>query len=247
MDWNDRGLVIGIRRLGETSVILEVMTERHGRHLGVVRAGRSRAMQPTLQQGNSLELIWRARLEEHIGVFAVEADDLRAGRLMASQMALQGLHWLSALLRLLPERDPHTRLYAMADALAAHLDNPNVAPELMVRFEMAVLADLGFGLDIATCAISGSRDELAYVSPKSGRAVGRAAGAPWADRLLPLPAFLSNWVDAGAVSDADVEAGLRLTWHFLRRDLFGPRGLESLVAVREIFAREVRRALENQR
>ena len=244
MDWSDRGLVIGVRKHGETSVILEVMTENHGRHLGVVRSGRSRAMQPTLQQGNRLALAWRARLEEHIGAFVVEADDLRAGRLMASQMALQGLHWLSALLRLLPERDPHAGLYAMADALADHLDDPEIAPELFVRFELALLQELGFGLDLSVCAASGVREDLAWVSPKSGRAVARAAGAPWADRLLPLPAFLSEDVTAGAVTAADVEAGLRLTWHFLRRDLFGPRGLEELVRSREIFAREARRGAE---
>ena len=242
MEWSDRGLVIGLRKHGERSVILDVMTEGRGRHLGVVRSGRSRAMQPTLQQGNRLHLTWRARLDEHIGAFLVEADDLRAGRLIASQMALQGLHWLAALLRLLPERDPHPKLYAMADALAAHLDDPVIAPELIVRFELALLADLGFGLDLTECAVSGSRENLVYVSPKSGRAVAREAGAAWADRLLPLPAFLLEDVTAGPVSPAEVEAGLRLTWRFLRRDLFEPRGLQDLVQSREIFAREAQRA-----
>ena len=244
MDWSDRGLVIGVRKHGESSVILEVMTEAHGRHLGVVRSGRSRAMQPTLQQGNSVTVAWRARLEEHIGAFVVEAHDLRAGRLMASSMALHGLHWLSALLRLLPERDPHLHLYAMADALAAHLDDPEIAPELLVRFEVAMLGELGFGLDLESCAISGAREDLAWVSPKTGRAAAREAGAPWADRLLPLPAFLAADVTAGSVISDDVEAGLRLTWHFLQRDLFAPRGLESVAQSRENFAREARRARE---
>ena len=243
MDWTDRGLVIGVRKHGETSVILETMTQAHGRHLGVVRSGRSRAMQPTLQLGNTVSLAWRARLEEHLGMFTVEPDDLRAGRLMASPMALQGLHWLAMLLRLLPERDPNPGLYDMAEAVAAHLDDPAVAPELIVRFEIAILADLGFGLDLESCAVSGAADDLAWVSPKSGRAVSRAAGAPWADRLLALPAFVSAPAGAERASLDDMEAGLRLTWHFLRRDLFEPRGLDAATGCREIFAREARRAL----
>lgn len=244
MDWSDRGLVIGLRKHGETSVILEVMTERHGRHLGVVRAGRSRSMQPTLQQGNSVNLAWRARLEEHMGAFVVEADALRAGRLMTSPMALQGLHWLSTLLRLLPERDPHEGLFAMAEALAETLDDSTLAPELVVRFELALLAELGFGLDLDVCAATGAREDLVYVSPKSGRAVAREVGAPWADRLLPLPAFVADEPGARRLTLDEIEAGLRLTGHFLRRDLFEPRGLMEALQSREFFAREARRASE---
>ena len=241
MDWSDRGIVIGLRKHGETSVILEAMTESHGRHLGVVRAGRSRSMQPTLQPGNSVNLVWRARLEEHMGVFNIEADRLRAGRLMASPMALQGLHWLAALLRLLPERDPHAGLFAMAEAIADHFDEAALAPELVVRFELAILAELGFGLDLERCAATGSRENLVYVSPKSGRAVSRGAGAPWADRMLVLPEFVSR--EAGVQPPAaELEAGLRLTAHFLRRDLFEPRGLAEAMAARDAFAREALRA-----
>lgn len=241
MDWSDRGIVIGLRKHGETSVILEVMTENHGRHLGVVRSGRSRAMQPTLQPGNTVNLVWRARLEEHMGMFAVEGERLRAGRLMASPMALQGLHWLAALLRLLPERDPHAGLFAMAEAIADHFDEAALAPELVVRFELAILAELGFGLDLDSCAATGVREDLVYVSPKSGRAVSRTAGAPYADRMLPLPAFISAEAGAAGTSMEEMEAGLRLTGYFLRRDLFEPRGLMDAMASRDIFAREARR------
>jgi len=242
MDWTDRAIVIGLRKHGETSVILEAMTENHGRHLGIVRSGRSRTMQPTLQPGNSINLVWRARLEEHMGVFVVEADNLRAGRLMASPMALQGLHWLAALLRLLPERDPHAGLFAMAEAIAEHFDEAALAPELVVRFELAILAELGFGLDLESCAATGLRDDLVYVSPKSGRAVSRDAGAAYADRMLPLPLFIGR--EAGGASAEEWEAGLRLTGHFLRRDLFEPRGLMETMASRDLFAREARRAAE---
>ncbi|MFV0281431.1 MAG: DNA repair protein RecO [Rhodoblastus sp.] len=242
MDWLDRGIVIGLRRHGETSVILEAMTENHGRHLGVVRSGRSRALQPTLQPGNSVSLAWRARLEEHLGAFNVESDCFRAARLMSSPMALQGLHWLAALLRLLPERDPHAGLFAMAEALADHLDDAMLAPELVVRFELAMLAELGFGLDLEVCAATGGREDLVFVSPRSGRAVSRAAGAPWAERLLPLPEFIGQEAGRGKTTFSDMEAGLQLTGYFLRRDLFEPRGLHDAMAVRDQFAREARRA-----
>lgn len=242
MDWSDRGIVIGLRKHGETSVILEAMTENHGRHLGVVRSGRSRSMQPTLQPGNSVNLVWRARLEEHMGAFAVEGDRLRAGRLMASPMALQGLHWLAALLRLLPERDPHAGLFAMAEAIVDHFDDCALAPELVVRFELAVLAELGFGLDLESCAATGAREDLVYVSPKSGRAVSRTAGAPWAERLLPLPDFIAREAGTEDVSSDSLAAGLRLAGYFLRRDLFEPRGLADAMASRDSFMREALRA-----
>lgn len=239
MDWSDRGLILGARKHGETSVILEAMTQSHGRHLGVVRGGRSRAMQAALQPGNRVALVWRARLEDHLGVYTVEPDAMRAGRLIGSPMALHGLQWLGALMRLLPERDPHAGLYEMADTLAERLDDPNLAPELMVRFELAVLAELGFGLDLESCAATGAREDLVYVSPRSGRAVGRAAGEPWRDRLLPLPVFLHAAAASAAVPSEDIDAGFRLTGHFLRRDLFEPRGARE-PASRESFIRAAR-------
>jgi DNA repair protein RecO (recombination protein O) len=222
MEWSERALVLGVKKHGETSVILEVMTRDHGRHVGVVRAGRSKTMQPVLQAGNEVAVTWRARLEEHIGAFAVEPLTLRTHLLMADVRALHGVNWLSGLLRLLPERDPHQNLFEMAAALLAHLGDP-LAPNLFVRFELALLAELGFGLDLEKCAATGATDDLIYVSPKSGRAVSRDAGAPWAERLLPLPAFLRGALDAQASLD-DVRAALRLTGYFLDRDVFAPRG-----------------------
>jgi DNA repair protein RecO (recombination protein O) len=240
MDWRDRGLIIGVRKHGETSIILEVLTELHGRHLGLVRGGRSRAMQPVLQAGNSIDVTWRARLEEHLGTFIVEGERLRAAHLMQSALGLHGLHHFTGLLRLLPERDPHPDLWRFAELLADRLDDASLAPALMLRFELAVLAELGFGLDLNTCALTGVSEDLVYVSPKSGRAVARAAGEPWRDRLLPLPAFLleeEEEADADQVNDA-----FRLLEHFLVRDVLAPRGL-AIGASRAAFQAEAEKAL----
>jgi DNA repair protein RecO (recombination protein O) len=225
MEWHDEGLIIGTRKYGETSVILEAMTLSHGRHLGLVRGGRSRRMRPTLQSGNHVSLTWRARLDEHLGLYAIELTEPRASRLMASAAALHGLNLLAALLRLLAERDPHSDLYEAASRIADHLDDETVAPTLLVRFELALLAELGFGLDLSRCAATGSTEDLVYVSPKTGRAVSRQAGAPYRDMLLRLPGFLRNAPSAENAGPSDLRDGFELTAYFLERDVFGPRGL----------------------
>ncbi len=224
MEWSERGLILGVKKHGESSVILELMTRGHGRHFGVVRSGRSKTMQPVLQAGNEVAAVWRARLEEHIGAFAVEPALLRTHALLDDAFALHGVNWLAALLRLLPERDPHPGLYDMAGALLANLGEAS-APGLFVRFELAMLAELGFGLDLESCAATGQRDDLIYVSPKSARAVSREAGAPWAAKLLPLPGFLRE-APGGAVAPDEICDGFRLTGYFLERDIFAPRGLK---------------------
>jgi DNA repair protein RecO (recombination protein O) len=225
MEWQDEGLVIGARKHGETAVILELMTRGHGRHLGVVRGGRSKTMRPVLQPGNLVAALWRARLEDHMGVFAVEPLSARTARWLDRGVALHGVATLAALLRLLPERDPQEELFEMADAIALALDQPDAAAPLMARFELALLAALGFGLDLDRCAVTGARADLVFVSPKTGRAVSRDAGAPWGNRLLPYPRFLQE--DAGAPgSMTEIVAAFRLTGHFLRRDVFTPRGAD---------------------
>ena len=223
MEWRDEGIVIGVRRHGETSAIVEAMTRSHGRHLGLVRGGRSSRLRGALQPGNSLALVWRARLDEHLGVYAVEPLALRAGRLIASALALAGVGWLAALTRLLPERDPHESLFEALTLIADHLDDAGVAPALVACFEAQLLAECGFALDLERCAATGAREELIYVSPKTGRALSAGAGAVWRERLLPLPAFLR--LGASAPTSADVADAFRLTGHFLVRDLFAPRGL----------------------
>lgn len=242
MEWRDEGIILGTRRHGETSAILEVMTRGHGRHLGLVRGGRSRRQQPVLQPGNRVELLWRARLDEHLGTFQAEALELNAARLFDSAVAVFGLQTLAAHLRLLPERDPHGGLYDTLALMMTHLDDPAAAAELIVRYELLVLEELGFGLDLARCAATGGSDDLVYVSPKSGRAVSRGAGEPWRDRMLALPAFLKRGSGLRA-GPAEIDAAFKLTGYFLTRHVYEPRGTSEpearqgfLAALRKAFA-----------
>ncbi|MGI9230941.1 MAG: DNA repair protein RecO, partial [Methylocystis sp.] len=188
MEWQDIGLVIGARKYGETSVILEVMTRSRGRCLGVVRGGRSRAQRAILQSGNRIKATWRARLEEQLGAFVIDPIDLRAARFLDSGPTLHGLATLVSLMRLLPERDPHESLFELAEEIIVEFCVRNSAAVKMARFELALLSALGYGLDLQACVLTGDKEDLAYVSPKSGRVVSRSAGAPWRDRLLPYPA-----------------------------------------------------------
>jgi len=223
MEWSDEGIVLGVRRHGETSAIVELMTPTRGRHLGLVRGGISRRIKPYLQPGNSVRATWRARLDEHLGNYNIEGTALRADRLMASAPASYCMQTLAALLRLLPERDPHVALYDALCLIVDHLDEPQIAAPLLVRFELQMLVELGFGLDLGECAATGEADELIYVSPKSGRAVSRAAGEPWKMQLLVLPGFL-NGHGRGATPE-DIVAGFTLTEFFLLRRVYEPRGL----------------------
>lgn len=242
MEWSEEGIAVGTRRHGEADIILEVLTAGRGRHLGLVRGGRSRRLRPILQPGNILHLTWRARLHEHLGNFRVEPVLERSGALVASGIGAFGLALAAAHLRLLPERDPHPRLYEALSALLDHVDQPALAAELMARFELLLLDELGFGLDLESCAATGSRKDLIYVSPKSGRAVCRAAGEPYADRLLPLPSFLIGTGREFGGSDAMQQAFL-LTGYFLERHVFDARG-EGLPNVRLSFLKAIRGAVE---
>lgn len=224
MQWADEGIVLGARKHGEASVILELMTREHGRHLGLVQGGRSKKLQAVLQPGNGVQAVWRARLDEHLGTFQIDGGDQRAGRFMASPFALYGLATLAALLRFLPERDPHRALYDTLSVLVEHLDDPDVAPALFVRFEVAILTELGFGLDLTCCAATGTREDLAYVSPKSGRAVSAVAAEPYKDRLLKLPGFLIGRSAANRPRREEIQAGFALTDFFLHQHVFEPRG-----------------------
>jgi DNA repair protein RecO (recombination protein O) len=223
MQWTDEGIVIGVKRHGEASAILELMTREHGRHLGLVRGGFGSRMKPVLQVGNGVSASWRARLDEHLGNYTIEPVNLRASSFFAASHAIYGVSHLAALMRLLPERDPHADLYAEFEDVLNHLDDAVVAAPMVVRFELQLLSELGFGLDIEQCASTGSRADLIYVSPKSGRAVSREAGEPWADKMLRLPAFLRER-DAKPAG-RDLDDGFALTGFFLARHVLEPRGL----------------------
>ena len=225
MEWRDEGIILGVRRHGEGSVIVETMTLHHGRHMGMVRGGRSAAMRAMLQPGNSVEIAWRARIEDHLGNFALQCDRMRAARLMESPVALNGLQLLAAHLRLLPERDPHAGLYRAALFILDHLDDPQMAARLLIRFELAMLDELGFGLDLARCAATGSTEDLVWVSPRSGRAVSGSAGAPWAPKLLVLPPFLAAGGSEIAASPGELADGFALSAFFLGRDVWEPRNI----------------------
>ena len=228
MDWQDEGLILGVRKHGETSSIVEAMTAKHGRHLGLVRGGRSSRMRPILQPGNYATLQWRARLEEQLGTYTVEAGELMAASLMGSQLGIYGIQTLASHLRLLPERDPYLGLYNAAHVLMENFEHSEIAASLMIRFELALLEELGFGLDLETCASTGQTHELAYISPKSGRAVSQSAGQPWADKMLLFPAFLNKHEEGwGIVPQADqIEQGFRLSSFFLDRHIYAPRGMK---------------------
>ncbi len=224
MQWTDEGIVLGVKRHGEASGILELMTRDHGRHLGMVRGAFGSRMKPILQPGNGVTATWRARLDEHLGNYTVEALNLRAAGYFSASHAIYGVTHLAALMRLLPERDPHEGLYAVFETLLDRLDDPVWAAPEVVRFELRVLAELGFGLDLTECVATGATEELSFVSPKSGRAVSREAGLPYADRMLRLPAFLQD--EAAIASGTDLADGFALTGFFLERHVLLPRGLE---------------------
>jgi DNA repair protein RecO (recombination protein O) len=225
MEWTDDGIVLGVRRHGESSAIVELLTRGHGRHLGLVRGGAGSRMRPLLQPGNSVRAVWRARLDEHLGYYAIEGIRLRAATVLASSHAVYGVTHLASLARLLPERDPHEEIYQMLERTLDDFDDNGEAAAHLIRFELAMLAELGFGLDLETCAATGETAELVYVSPKSGAAISRQAGDPWRERLLRLPAFLRQQEGvAGAWSEQDLQDGFRLTGLFLLRHVLEPRG-----------------------
>jgi DNA repair protein RecO (recombination protein O) len=223
MEWTDEGIVLGTRRHGEADAILEAMTRAHGRHLGLVRGGAGMRMRPVLQPGNSVQATWRARLDEHLGYFTVEGLQLRAASFLAHAHAVYGVSHLAALCRLLPERDPHPKVHDALAAILQELDDRTTVAVRVARFELQLLAELGFGLDLDRCAATGEEIDLIYVSPKSGRAVSKVAGAPWHDRLLRLPLFLRAGQMQTRPSPDELAEAFALTGYFLLRHVFEQR------------------------
>lgn len=238
IEWSDTGTVLGTRRHGETSAVLEVFTAEHGLCRGFVRGGASRKKRPDLQLGNRLLLEWKARISENLGNFTFEPDRNRSLALTASSEVLMVVQAAAEVLRLFPERQSEPEMYAGFETLLDRSEDPVLACNMLVRFEMNALQRLGFGLDLASCAATGATDGLAYVSPKTGRAVSREEGEPWKDRLLPLPERLAS--GGSLETRADIVAAMDLTGFFLDRRLFRPRDRELPTPRRMLVDRLVR-------
>jgi DNA repair protein RecO (recombination protein O) len=224
MEWSDEGIVLTLRPHGESSGILEALTRNHGRHLGLVRGGTSSRGRASLQPGNLVKLTWRSRLSENLGVYVAELSCARAGDMFEDRAALAGLNAFAAVAAsVLPEREPHTPAFEGAEVLLDAMMNHSFEgwASLFVLWEIGLLNELGFGLDLSRCAATGSADDLVYVSPRTGRAVSRGAGEAYRDRLLALPAFLLGR-QAGEANLRDVVAGLELTAHFLAQWVLAP-------------------------
>lgn len=219
-----------MRRHGESSAIIDVFTEEHGRHAGVVRGGASRRMAPVLQPGAQLDVTWRARLEDHLGSYHAEPLRSRAAAALSGRLALAGLNAVTALLAFcLPEREPHPDLYVRSERLLDLLEHEDLWPLAYLQWELALLEETGFGLDLSACAVTGRLAGLAFVSPKTGRAVSREGAGEWADRLLPLPPVLLGQGDA---EDTEILQALRTTGYFLETHLAPSLGSHPLPEAR---------------
>ncbi|MFP4275637.1 MAG: DNA repair protein RecO [Paracoccaceae bacterium] len=239
MEWREEGILLTARPHGESAAIIEVFTEARGRHAGVVRGGASRRTAPLLQPGAQLDLAWRARLEEHIGSFTVEPLRSRAGAALGDRRALAGLSAVTAMLAFcLPERAPHPALYRESAALLDLLPQRELWPLAYLRWELRLLEEMGYGLDLSACAVTGATEGLVFVSPRSGRAVSSAGAGEWSARLLPLPPCL---LGHGAAEDAEVALALATTGHFLHHHLAPQLGDRPLPEARERFVAALRR------
>lgn len=223
MHWRDDAIIVNTWRHGENHVIADVFTRARGRWRGLVHGGAGRRKRAWLQAGNRVQAEWRARTPEQLGTLTLEAAEQHAARALDDMTALATLQAVVAALALCPEREAHPRLFDGAALVLAHLDEPLAGAALLARFELALLAELGYGLDLSRCALTGTTEDLAWVSPKTGRAASSEAGAPWAEKLFALPRFLLAQ-DGLPPDAAKVADGLRLTGHFLTQRLFAPQG-----------------------
>lgn len=218
MEFTDDGIVLSARAHGETAAVADILTPHHGRWAGLVYGGQGRAKTPLLQPGNGVKATWKGRLDESLGFFTLELTQARAGAVMQDRLALAALTAACAVASAtLPERQPHARVYHTLRILFDHLDDLDIWPALMARWELGLLAELGFGLTLDRCAATGARENLIYVSPKSASAVSSEAGEPYKDRLLPLPAFLRDVSAEATLSDA--LAGLETTAYFIETQI----------------------------
>lgn len=222
MEFHEEAFVLSARAHGDTGVVADLLTETHGRHAAYVAGGASRRMKPFLQPGARVIADYRARTSDHLGSARLEPVGEGPSALFDDSLALTGLAAAAAVAQgALPEREPHPGAFLAFETLMAVFQIPAVWPAVYVRFEAGLLDDLGFGLDLSSCAVTGTMDDLIWVSPRTGRAVSREAGAPYADKLLKLPPFMLG-AQAG-LGEGDVGAGLDLTGHFLEQFVFHPQ------------------------
>lgn len=220
MDWNDQAIVLSARPHGESGLVVSLLTRDHGRHAGFVPGGISRRARPVWQAGNLVDVSWRARLSEQLGNYSGELREAHAARALDDAVQLSGLAAACAIVdAALPDREPHPAMFDGFAAFLGAIGHPGW-PAIYVRLELGLLQELGFGLDLEKCAATGATDDLAYVSPKTGRAVSRAAAGPYKEKLLPLPDFLST--GGLPVDDGELLHGLDLTGFFLERHVFWP-------------------------
>ena len=242
MEWSDQGIVLSVRRHGETATIATLLTQAHGRHAGLVHGGAGRRLRGVLQPGNRVSARWRARLSEHLGTMTCEVSAALAAPLLGDPLRLAGLSAACALADwALPEREPQATLHDGLLHLIESLPGNNW-PRLYVTWEVDLLRELGFGLDLESCAATGRNDSLAFVSPRTGRAVSLLAGEPYRDRLLTLPPFLTG----AAAIDAprDIIDGLTLTAYFLERHVLAVAG-RRLPAARQRLAERLAASVED--
>ncbi len=219
MEWEAPGIVLAARGYGEGDALATVLTERHGAHRGLARGGASRGRAATWQPGNLVQVRWVGRLADQLGSFTAELVHPGAALAMDDGLALAMLASCCAVAEgALIEREPHPQVFAGLLRLITRLSAPAAVLPDLVRWEAALLTELGYGMDLASCALTGVTDGLAWVSPRTGHAVAADAAGPWQGRLLPLPRFL---LDTAPASLAECQDGLRLTGHFLARNVFG--------------------------
>lgn len=214
MDFIDEGIVLAVRAHGENHAVAEIFTAAHGRWAGLVHGGQGRHKRPILQPGNEVRTEWKGRLADSLGHFSLELTKAHAGELMQERLSLSALTAACAVASAcLPEREAHARAFLAMKVLLANLGEADVWPALMARWELGLLAELGFGLTLDRCAATGGRENLVYVSPRSASAVSAEAGAPYKDKLLPLPAFLRGASNEASLDDAI--AALTTTGYFI--------------------------------
>jgi DNA repair protein RecO (recombination protein O) len=219
MEFTDDAFVLAARPYGETGAIVEVLTRARGKFAAYVAGGASRRMKPVLQPGVRAAFSYRARTSDQLGSASLEPVGEGPSALFDDALALSGLAAAAAVTAgALPEREPHAGVFLAFAALSGALADPDIWPAVFVRFEAGLLQALGFGLDLASCAVTGSSDDLVWVSPRTGRAVSASAGEPYRERLLRLPPFLLS--AQGGLGPGDIGAGLALTGHFLETCVF---------------------------